>query len=311
MIVMMSKKPFDLGLCIAIIIMMIVGSRTSDAAAPEKSSSEAWTIKQIRILEGFQIPECVCIDPATGYSYVSNIVCPKGVQEKVDARDCTGFISRLAPGGTLDKLRWVESTPEFPLNSTKGMCILGGILYVADLDRVARYDIQTGKPLKPIAIDGALELNDMATDGKHAYVSDTLTGNIHRLCGERAELVHKLAGANGITFHAGKTFVVSVGLHDIFEMVADGAPRPFGLADHFKGLDGIEVLDDDSFLITDVAGQKLFWVGVDRKTVRLLAEHPWPADIGLDRRRRLLFVPLFWDSQVVVYQLEQLAASAK
>ena len=45
----------------------------------------------------------------------------------------------------------------------------------------------------------------------------------------------------------------------------------------------------------------------DRKTVRLLAELQYPADIGLDRQRGLLFVPLFWDSRVIVYQLPTVA----
>ena len=84
----------------------------------------------------------------------------------------------------------------------------------------------------------------------------------------------------------------------------DAPPKPFGLADHFTGIDGIEVLDDGSFLVTDVWGSKLFWVGADRKTVRLLAEHESPADLAIDRTRGLVFVPLFWEGKVVVYRLE-------
>jgi len=75
------------------------------------------------------------------------------------------------------------------------------------------------------------------------------------------------------------------------------------------GLDGIEVLADGSFLVSDVLGHGLFRVNADRKTVDRLAQLAWPADIGLDRGRNLLFVPLFWDSQVVVLRMEGTGAT--
>lgn len=303
---MIHKRPFHPGLPIAVVAMTAVWGGTPMAGASEENSQQSWTVKQVRVLEGFQIPECVCIDPETGYGYVSNIVCPKGVQDRVDAKDGAGFISRLKPGGTIDLLRWVDSTPEAPLNSIKGMCILDGVLYAADIDRVVRYRIQTGKPEKPIPIEGARLLNDMASDGACAYVSDTLTGKVHRLRGNRAETVSTVSGANGITFANGKMYAVSVTEHEVYEVFPDGKTRsrPFGLADHFVGLDGIEVLADGSFLVSDVLGHKLFHVDADRKRVRPLAGLAWPADIGLDRDRGLLFVPQFWDSRVVVYQLQ-------
>lgn len=268
-------------------------------------AGEAWSVRQVGVLEGFNTPECICIDSATGYGYVSNIVCKHKVKETVNAKDGAGFISRLAPGGTIDKLRWVESTPEAPLHSVKGLCVLRGVLYGADLDRVVRYDLRTGRPLKAIPIAGAKLLNDLATDGKDVYVSDTIVGRIHRLRGERAEVFQELEGANGLTFHRGRMFALSVGLHEMYELDPAGKapPRPFGLASHFKGIDGIEVLADGSFLVTDVWGSKFFWVGADRRTVRLLAEHEAIADLGIDRRRGLVFLPLFWESKVVVYQL--------
>ncbi|MGI6419125.1 MAG: hypothetical protein ACOX1P_26065 [Thermoguttaceae bacterium] len=304
---MIGKNPLNLGLCLVIATAAAVGSQTAKAVAADGSSSGSWTIQQVRILEGFQIPECVCIDPETGYGYVSNIVCPKGEQDKVDAKDGTGFITRLKPGGEIDSLRWVDSAPGAALNSIKGMCILDGILYAADIDRVVRYRIQAGTPGKPIPIEGAKLLNDMVSDGSCAYVSDTLTGKIHRLRGERVELVATLAGANGITFAKGKMYAVSVAEHEIYEMDPNDnwSAHPFGLADRFQGLDGIEVLADGSFLVSDVLGHKVSHVDAGQTTERLLSKLAWPADIGLDRRRNLLFVPQFWDSRVIVYQLEQ------
>jgi hypothetical protein len=47
-----------------------------------------------------------------------------------------GFISRLRPDGTLDALRWNESTDAFVLNQPKGMAIHEGKLYVGGNTRV-------------------------------------------------------------------------------------------------------------------------------------------------------------------------------
>ena len=43
----------------------------------------------------------------------------------------------------------------------------------------------------------------------------------------------------------------------------------------------------------------------DGKTVKKLIDTAAPADIGLDRERGLLYVPLFFESRVEVYQLQQ------
>ncbi|MFC1806474.1 hypothetical protein ACFL09_05785, partial [Planctomycetota bacterium] len=269
--------------------------------------SKPWKVYQVKVLEGFDTPESVCIDPTTGIGYVSNVVCPKGATEKVNAKDGKGFISRLTPGGRIDKLRWVDSTEAAPLHAVKGLCILDGVLYGADIDRVVRYEVKTGRPLAPIRISGAKLLNDMATDGRDVYVSDTGGGQIYRIRGDRAEVFQELERANGLAFHRGRMFALSVGLHEMYELDPAGKtpPQPFGLARHFKGIDGIAVLADGSFLVTDVWGSKFFWVGADRRTVHLLGPLASPADLAIDRRRGLALVPLFWEGKVVVYGLDR------
>ena len=278
---------------------------TSLPGFADTPASPPWELKQVAVLEGFDTPECVCVDPSTGVCYVSNVVAPKLVADKVNVTDGTGFISRLSPGGQIESLRWIESTPTAPLNSLKGLCIQDGVLYGADLTRIVRYELATRKALPPIEVAGAIMLNDMYSDGRYVYTSDTRAGRILRFDGERVIEFAMLKGANGLTMAGGRFYAVSSTEHDLFEIDPRGGqqPRPFGLAQHFTGLDSIEVLADGSFLVSDVRGHKLCRVGADRKTVRVLAELQYPADIGIDRQRNLLYVPLFWDSRVMVYQL--------
>lgn len=259
----------------------------------------------VAVLEGFQVPECALVDPQTGFIYVSNI---EATPEMYWSDNGKGFISRLHPDGTMDALRWIESTPEFVLNSPKGMCILDGRLYVADNTRILVFALDSGRPLHALAVDGAERLNDMATDGRHVYVSDTQAGRILRVDAGgqgRHETVAELEGVNGITFDGEQMYAVSWDLHEVYEIDRSGQqpPRPFGLAKSFVHLDGIEVLDDGSFIVSDFVGNRVVRISRDRRIVTTLAELQTPADIGLDRVNRRLFVPQLTVDKLAIYHL--------
>ena len=82
-------------------------------------------------------------------------------------------------------------------------------------------------------------------------------------------------------------------------------PEPFGFAEHFTNLDGIEVLDDGTFLVSDFKGNAIWLISADRQSVRRLIELDSPADIGLDRKRMRLYVPQFMKDRVAVYDLKR------
>ncbi len=257
------------------------------------------------VLEGFDVPECALVDPQTGFIYVSNI---EATPETYWSDNGKGSISRLRPDGTMDARRWIDSSPEFVLNSPKGMCILDGRLYVADNTRILVFSLDSGRPVSALAVDGAERLNDMATDGKQVYVSDTQAGRVLRVDGSGQgghETVAELESVNGITFDGERMYAVSWDLHEVYQIDRSGKqpPQPFGLAEHFANLDGIEVLDDGSFIVSDFVGNKVVRISKDRRTVTTLAELKTPADIGWDRANRRLFVPQLTADKLAIYHL--------
>lgn len=270
--------------------------------------SPQWQVRKIARIDGFSTPECAVVAPWTGRVYVSNIViAPTGDNSRYNTTDGTGFISRLDPGGKVDRMRWAEANDAAQLHSAKGLCILGDMLYVADIDRVRRIAIRTGKVLKPIVIPGAKFLNDVATDGRYVWVSDTTTGKIHRIDGQTHTAIPGPGSANGIALADGKMFVASWLLHEIYQVDPTGktAPVPFGLADKFGGLDGIVILPDGAFLVSDQKNGKIHLVSPDRKTVRTLLEVNGPADFAVDLARGLLYIPLLHDNALGVYRLSK------
>ena len=268
-------------------------------------AKEGWSLKEVSVLEGLRTPECVVVDPATGCPYLSNIDTDK---EGFWEDDGTGFISKLKPGGAMDELKWRESKPEQKLNAPKGMCILDGVLYVTDNSRMVAFPLSKEAENKAIQnLHSGKKLNDLAGDGKAVWVSDTAEGKIHRCAAEGIREIKSPKGINGLAFHKERMFGVSWDLHEVYELDPAGKeePKPFGLAAEFKNLDGIEALEDGSLLVTDFPGNKVVLISPDRKTTRVLATPESPADLGIDRERGLVFVPLFMKNRMIVYKLER------
>jgi len=268
--------------------------------------SPGWKLTKVATLDGFAVPECVVVAD-DGSAFVSNI---QSAPDHYWDDDANALIALLAPDHTVAVLEWatsrmISARPRLCLNAPKGMCILGGELYVADNTRVAVYDIAGRRQARVIEIPGAQHLNDMCSDGHAAYVSDTVGGCVFRLDATGPVNIKAPVSVNGITFHAGHMYAVSWDLHEVYEVDPRGAtdPVPFGVASHFTNLDGIEVLDDGTFVVSDFAAGKIAAIAPDHETVSTLAALDSPADIGLDRERGLLYVPQFMSDKVSIYEI--------
>ncbi len=267
---------------------------------PAESSPPDLTVEKVLVIEDLDLPECLTIDPNAGKIYISNVVTPN---EGYWVDDDNGFISLMSQDGKIEKREWLKSSPEMPINDPKGMCILDGKLYFNDNDKLKRCSLDTPGRVDVISLLGAKKLNDLATDGKSIWASDTETGKVYCVEPDGASReIQGPASVNGIACHNGKVFAVSWDLHEVYELDPAGkkAPEPFGLASHFTNLDGIEVLDNGTFIVSDYMGNKICSISADRKTIITLIELQSPADIGLDRKRNLLYVPEMLANRAVI-----------
>jgi len=256
---------------------------------------------QRTIRKGLDKPESV-LPASDGTVYVSNIVtATKGYWEK----DGKAFVGKLDGDGVQPVVTSRKTaTEDAPLHAVKGMAIVGGHLYVADITDLRKIHLKSGK-METIPLAGAKMLNDVCQHRNLVYVSDTAQGVVYRVDPKGA--MRKLPGpkgVNGITVSRNRLFAVSYTEHEVYELDINGKrpPQPFGLADQFKGLDGIEVLRDGTFLVSDLAGNRVVTITADRKKVTTLVEVDGPADIGLDRQNRL-YVPRVYDDEVRIYTL--------
>jgi DNA-binding beta-propeller fold protein YncE len=264
-----------------------------------------WRALEVSSETGFATPECVVADSA-GNVFVANILPNEGVYWDDDGM---GFVSRVSVEGRMEEAIWLGSRANSSIHSPKGMCILDGWLYINDSTRVKRCKLDDPNATLESVLEGGERFNDAATDGRYVWVSDIKAGQVIRIDPQTKETlkIPAPAGVNGVTVWKERLFSVSWTEHDVYELDPAGEqePRAFGLADHFTNLDGIEVLDDGSFIVSDFKGNKVSLISSDEKTVYPFIEILSPADIGIDRGRGLLYVPQFTEDKIVVFRLKK------
>jgi len=278
--------------------MTTAPTETGTAAAPQK-------------LTGFQTPASVLWDPDQDVYFVSNI------NGDPTAADDNGFISRVNPETMQIDLKWIDAAkPDILLNAPKGLGILGDNLYVADLTVVRKFNRKTGKPAGEIKIPGSTYLNDIASDGKSVYVTDsglkggakgfepTGTDAVWRITNDKPEKIASgsdLNRPNGVEIAEGKVWVVSFGSNELYQ-IANG--KKTSVAKLPKGsLDGLVHLSDGSFLVSSWDG-KAVYRGKGDSFQTIVDNVDSPADIGYDTKRHRLLIPHFMENVVTVHDVQ-------
>lgn len=264
-----------------------------------------------RIDVGFDIPESMQYDPSRDVYYVSNI------GAHATRADNNGYISRVRPDGTLADARFIQGGRDgVTLNAPKGMRVEGDTLWVADVDHLRAFDLDTGRSLVEVDLSsvGARFLNDLdrGPDGA-LYVTDTgldFDGpdfhpgpdRIYRVGLDRSVSVAlddpDLRGPNGILWDATtERFLVGSLLSDAVFGWRPGSSAEV-VARGTGGYDGIARLPDGRVLVASQDGeaiQELLPDGTFREVVGGISS---PGDIGVDHSRGRILVPRL-DAQVV------------
>lgn len=278
--------------------------------------SSAAQTGETRVITGFAKPESVLVHGDR--RYVANV----GRDLKPTAADGDGFISELDADGGMLNLHAFPLEGEV-LNTPKGMAIVGGRLYVADIDRVIGFDLATRHKIfeRFLPAGSTAFANDIAVlDDETLLVTDTNRGVVYRLPLESGDIsvwATGIPGANGIVHDkaTGRTFVVGLGANatggDLFTIDEAGKATMVAGAPHGL-LDGISLLPDGGLLVSD-------WIGFDGPTAGKLwrasamgsvtgsvdlgpALHG-PADFAVDAARGVLWIPSMPDDSVRIVPL--------
>jgi hypothetical protein len=266
------------------------------------------------VVEGFIRSESVIHDTEHDYYLVSNIT--NGPRDT----DNSGFISRVTPKGKVHDFKWIEGGQKgVTLNAPKGMAIANGILYVADIDNLRKFNVKNGKPLGGIFFPGATFLNDVTSDSAgNVYVTDIGFTTVPAFGPSGTDAIYKVtpgdavstvAAGNSLLNHPngivalpnGKLKVVTYdpfnGTKELFTIDMGGfktdvITMPTGLLDGIVALPG-------GFLVSSWVGfstatnklGKVYFVKFDGTVTTIATDLENPSDIGYDYTRNRLLIP--------------------
>lgn len=259
---------------------------------------------RVAAVEGLSGPEAVRYDPVQDVYFVSNF-------NGEPSGDANGFISRVAPDGTVEALKFMVGTEDHPLHGPRGMQIVGDVLWVADAGGLHGLDRETGAHRRFVDFSGHAPefLNDIdaAPDGS-LYVTDTGNARVFRVTDGKIEVVASnelTSPPNGITWYSESEGYILAPWDGgtILEAYrpASGELARIGGMPGGGNFDGIEEYRG-RLLIASQADQAIWWWR-DGEAERLIETPGRPADIGIDTRRQRVAVPYIALDRVDIWQL--------
>lgn len=254
---------------------------------------------------GFATPESVLHERVGDVYLVSNI---NGAPVE---KDGNGFISKLSPEGDVLELRWIDGAADgVTLNAPKGMAIDDELLYVADIDCVRLFELETGAPAGEVCPPGATFLNDVAphpeagvlvTDsGLDATFTPVGADAVYHVLGTQAAAAVRdpeFGAPNGVAIFGGEVYVVTFMSGRIFRITGQDEKEEI-LAVEGGQLDGIHFLTDGRAVVSNWATSCIHALDPDGGLECVMPDLEAPADIGVDHTRDRVLVPLFNANEV-------------
>jgi len=242
-----------------------------------------------------KVPESVLFDGDNKVLYATNIdgTDPWG-------KDGKGSVAKVGLDGKVIATEWVSG-----LNAPKGMGLYKGKLYVADLNELVVIDIAGGKIDKRIVVTGAVGLNDVSiSKAGIVYVSDSKSKKVFVVKeGVTELLLDTLKGPNGVLMRGDDFYLLDAG--GMYKMNKDKTLAK--ITDGMEGgTDGIENISGNDFIISCWQGV-VWYINADGSKQQLLDSRPDKkntADIGIDAKNKIIYVPTFWRNTIVAYRVK-------
>lgn len=275
-------------------------------------------VKYDKIVTGFQAPESVATDGA--FFYVSNV----GAKLEPSAKDGDGFISKLDKDGNIIDLKWIADED---LHAPKGMAIVKGVLYVADVDKVRGYKIKNKEKVFNLDFspEATVYLNDLAVkDNNTLFVSATDIGFIYEInlkgqgTYKMLDIYSDLTGVNGLEYDKAKNRLLinsfgidgsPVGMVGVCPLEGDKLKQK--TIGTFRGfLDGIHQIAEDMVLVSDwqdfEKGGNLTYYDLVTEEVRPVLHGliGGPADFYYDTKTKNVWLPAMQDNELIITKLD-------
>ena len=275
------------------------------ATALHIQAQEFTKLWEVNTLEA---PESVVYNSQTDEYYVSNVA------GQPAEKNGQGYITVLDKDGQVVNQKWITG-----LHAPKGLALYNDHLYIADIDRVVKVDVNSGTIQAEYTAEGATFLNDVESDGKGAiYITDTFGGNaIYKIENDEISLWLKdetLNYPNGLKINGNSLYVSTWGVvtnPETFETEVPGVLLAVNLSTKaittmgspFGNLDGLQNLGN-KFLVSDWIAGGLLSVDENGAVEKLKDLNAGSADILYREEAGILLVPQMIDGALTAYAVE-------
>ena len=299
-------------LLLLIIIILNISCSTKNQSGQLNDLHEISNVKTKKNFEpvllkeiyGLTHCESVVLDEKRNVLYVS-------VQGEKEPED--GTIAKVSIEGELIDTSFVTG-----LNNPKGMVVKNDRLFVGDMLELVEVDLTTGTIVKRYTSDSVEFLNDVTIDDKgEIYVSDMFTSSIYKLdtTGKFGLwfTAPDMENPNGLLAVGDELYVAGWG------RFTDRKPKEAPQGRFLKldkktkaitvitpevlgNLDGVQVYDENSFLVSDWIAGNVFKVSKTGRATLFLETPPSVGDILFLKEKELLFLPMNKQNKLMIYK---------
>jgi len=304
------------------VLMIFVGAMSgrafAQASAPGAASAQPFAAgpalkltPNAKTYGGFRFAESISYDEKRDLFIAVNAGMPQAVVPN------DGYISLFNPDGTAHTLKWIGVNRNgLTLNHPLGSDVMNGLLYVADIDTVRTFDLNTGEPKSAFKVDGVTTfLNDIevATDGT-IYATQTGdqtegTWKVFKVTpqGQSSVFVSgpPLKQPNGVAFDPkGNIVVVNIGSNDVLTFSPSGKVLTTEQSID-AGNDGLAILPDGTKYISSVRQGTVARIRPGQKAEFIASGIPSAASMTYDPKRARLVIPMNDWNAITIVDLNQ------
>lgn len=209
-----------------------------------------------------------------------------------------GYVCRMGLYGDI-----VDSLKIPALYAPKGMAEQDGYLYIADISRVVKYDLNRDALESVIVVPNAQTLFDVTKDRMgRLFVSDTQSESIYVLDGDTAQVFVTdtlLDGLSGLCCYNGNLYAAAN--RRIVRIDSVGRAKIFAYTAY--PVCGICSDEEGNFITTDFAGNIYVVSKGKQELLRAKKQDASGADIGYIPEQRCLVVPTYNGNSVEIYDI--------
>ena len=261
-------------------------------------------------VEGFSSPESTIVNKSD--LYVSNV----GKELKPTLKDGDGFISKLDINGKIKELHFIDG-----LDAPKGMGIVGNTLFVADINTLRGFDLQTKKEVFNVVFEGVNFLNDITVkDSNTLFIGASDTSAIYEvnISNKSYKKLMDFTVANGLFYEDGILYTAQLGSTTQNMFDGKGKLYKIDLKDNnkltqlgtFEGvLDGVHKVGNKVY-VSDWGNAKktgiirVYDLETKKESVLETELFMGAADFWIDEKSKKIFMPQMIGGKVTIFDLK-------